>query len=285
MTATCILDAKAGTAESPVWSAEEGALYWIDILAPSLNRLDPKSGGNRAWSLPEAVGAYALTGQGTALLALCSGLAVLDLATGRIERCAQAPYDAASGRFNDGRCDRAGRFWVGSLRDSGPGGAALYRYDERGLVEQVGGIGQANGIAFSPDDSRLYHADTAARTIYAYRYDVATGAIAERRVFARVTAGKPDGAAVDVEGCYWSACHGAGRIRRYRPDGTLDREILLPVSQPTMPAFGGVDLDTLFVTSERHGLDAAQLAKEPLAGGIFCIEAGVRGLPDPLFKS
>jgi sugar lactone lactonase YvrE len=283
----CLLDAKAGTGENPVWSPDEAALYWIDITAPALHRLDPATGANRSWAMPAAIGAFALMGGGRALVALRSGLAVLDLASGTLAPRAAAPYDVASCRFNDGRCDRSGRFWVGTMRESGTGPVGLYRYDRSGLVQQADGIGQANGIAFSPDDQLLYHADTLARTISAYRFDRDHGRLGERRVFVRVAPerGKPDGAAVDAEGCYWSACHGAGMLARYRPDGTLDREILLPVSQPTMMAFGGADLDLLFVTSERHGLDAAQLAREPLAGGIFRIAAGVRGLPEPLFSA
>jgi sugar lactone lactonase YvrE len=282
----CLLDAKAGTGENPVWSPDEGALYWIDITAPALHRLDPATGANRSWSMPAAIGAFALMGGGRALVALRSGLAILDFASGTVVPRAAAPYDEASCRFNDGRCDRSGRFWVGTMRESGTGSVGLYRYDRDGLIQQADGIGQANGIAFSPDDRLLYHADTLARAIYAYPFDRERGRIGERRIFVRVASerGKPDGAAVDAEGCYWSACHGAGRLARYRPDGTLDREILLPVSQPTMMAFGGADLDTLFVTSERHGLDAAALAREPLAGGIFRIAAGVRGLPEPLFS-
>jgi sugar lactone lactonase YvrE len=283
----CLLDAKAGTGENPVWSPDEGALYWIDIRAPALHRLDPATGASRSWTMPDSIGAFALMSGGRALVALRAGLAVLDLATGTLAPCAAAPYDPATCRFNDGHCDRAGRFWVGSMRESGTGPVGLYRYDRSGLVQQADGIGQANGLAFSPDDRLLYHADTLARTIYAYPFDRHRGSIGERRTFVRVAAerGKPDGAAVDEEGCYWSACHGAGRLARYRPDGALDREILLPVSQPTMMAFGGADLDTLFVTSERHGLDAASLAREPLAGGIFRVAAGVRGLPEPAFSA
>jgi L-arabinonolactonase len=280
----CILDAKAATGESPVWALEEGALYWIDIGAPALHRLDPATGATRRWDMPQAIGAFALMRGGRALVALRSGLSVLDLASGRLELRAAPPYDPAQCRFNDGRCDRSGRFWVGALRESGAGTVGLYRFDAGGLVEEAGGIGQANGVAFSPDGRLLYHADTKARTIYAYRFDRAQGGITDRRVFARTERGKPDGAAIDEEGCYWSACHGAGLLARYRPDGTLDREIALPVSQPTMMAFGGARLDQLFVTSERRGLDAAQLAREPLAGGVFRLEPGVRGLPEPMFE-
>jgi sugar lactone lactonase YvrE len=290
----CVLDAKAATGECPVWSVSEQALYWIDIGAPALNRFDPLQGENQSWPLPEAVGAFALMPDRRALLALRGGLDVLDLGTGGRRRCAEAPYDPARSRFNDGRCDRAGRFWGGTLRDAGPAAdAALYRYDGRydgryggrGLVQMVGGLGQANGLAFSPDDRVLYHADTAARTIYAYDFTIEDGSLSGRRVFARLNAdqGKPDGAAVDRDGFYWCACHGGGRLLRFRPDGALDREILLPVSQPTMLAFGGSDLATLYVTSERHGLDAGQLSREPYAGGILALPAGCVGLPEPSF--
>jgi sugar lactone lactonase YvrE len=285
-TIDCALDAKAATGECPVWSPAEQVLYWIDIGAPSLNRLDPATGANSCWILPDAVGAFALMQGGRALVALRTGLHVLDLGSGALERRAEPPYDPANARFNDGRCDRAGRFWIGSLRQSNEAvDAGLYRYDRRGLSREIGGLGQANGLAFSPDDRVLYHADTAARMIYGYDFDISSGGISRRRVFAWLDArhGKPDGAAVDCAGCYWSACHGAGRLVRYRPDGTLDRELMLPVSQPTMMAFGGRDLTTLYVTSERHGLDAAQLAREPLAGGILSIPVDCAGLPEPMF--
>jgi sugar lactone lactonase YvrE len=286
-TIACVLDAKATIGECPVWSAAEQALYWIDICAPSLNRLDPASGATRCWNLPQAIGAFALLPDGSALVALRGGLYLLDLRSGSLARRHGAPYDSRLARFNDGRCDRAGRFWVGSAGDSSAfDDAGLYRYDRRGLVREVGGgLGQANGLAFSPDNRILYHADTSARTIYAYDFDIGTGDIAARRVFARVANGKPDGAAVDRAGCYWSACHGAGRLARYRPDGTLEREIELPVSQPTMMAFGGSDLATLYVTSERSGLDEAQLAREPLAGGILAIALDIVGLPEPMFEN
>jgi sugar lactone lactonase YvrE len=164
---------------------------------------------------------------------------------------------------------------------------ALYRLDaEHRCQRMADDVMVANGLAFSPDDRVLYWSDSRARTIYAFDFDAGSGEIANRRTFARLEPhqGGPDGAAVDAEGCYWSACYRGSRVMRFRPDGTIERKIRLPVSRVTMCAFGGPDLRTLYVTSGRGGLSAAELEREPLAGGIFALEVDVAGLPEPRFK-
>ena len=286
--AVCVLDAKAQTGESPVWVPEEQALYWTDIPGKTLNRFDPATGANRVWPMPEEVGSFALREGGGLIAALRSGFALIDLERGQIERLIDPEADRPENRFNDGRCDRQGRFWAGSMnepRDARSG--ALYRLDSDHRCQRMADdVMVANGLAFSPDDRVMYWSDSRALTIWAFDFDAASGAIANRRIFARLAPhqGGPDGAAVDAEGGYWSACYRGARVMRFRPDGTIERKIRLPVSRVTMCAFGGPDLRTLYITSARGGLSAADLEREPLAGGIFALQVDVAGLPEPRFK-
>lgn len=270
--------------ECPVWSAAEQALWWVDIYAPALQRLDPYTGEVRRWDLPEHVGSFAFCGDGGLLLALRSGLARFDPADGTLTRCAPAPYDIARLRFNDGRCDRTGRFWVGSMAEDGAPDAALYSHARGGgLIEQVAGVRISNGLGFSPDGRTLYHADTPTRRIEAHTLD-SDGTLHGRRTFIELPPGLglPDGAAVDADGCYWIALLHPGAVARFTPAGVLDRLLPIPVNMPTMPAFGGRDLDTLFVTSATIHLDEAGRAAEPLAGSVFALRPGVQGLPETL---
>jgi len=286
--AVCVLDARAQTGESPVWVPEEQALYWTDIPGKTLNRFDPATGANRVWPMPEEVGSFALRERGGLIAALRSGFALIDLERGQIERLIDPEADRPENRFNDGRCDRQGRFWAGSMnepRDARSG--ALYRLDSDHRCQRMADdVMVANGLAFSPDDRVMYWSDSRALTIYAFDFDAASGAIGNRRIFARLEPhqGGPDGAAVDAEGGYWSACYRGARVMRFRPDGTIERKIRLPVSRVTMCAFGGPDLRTLYITSARGGLSAADLEREPLAGGIFALQVDVAGLPEPRFK-
>jgi sugar lactone lactonase YvrE len=238
--------------------------------------------------MPEEVGSFALREQGGLIAALRSGFALIDLERGRIEPLADPEADRPQNRFNDGRCDRQGRFWAGTMnepRDARSG--ALYRLDpDRRWQRMADDVMVANGLAFSPDDRVMYWSDSRALTIWAFDLDAASGEIENRRVFARLEPhqGGPDGAAVDAEGGYWSACYRGSRVMRFRPDGTIERKIRLPVSRVTMCAFGGPDLRTLYITSGCGGMSAAELAREPLAGGIFALAVDVQGLPEPRFK-
>ena len=284
----CVLDAKAQTGESPVWVPEEQALYWTDIPGKTLNRFDPATGDNRVWPMPEQVGSFALREGGGLVAALRSGFALIDPERGRVEPLVDPEADRPDNRFNDGRCDRQGRFWAGSMNEPRAArSGALYRLDpDRRCHRMAGDVMVANGLAFSPDDRLLYWSDSRALTIYAFDFDAASGEIENRRTFARLAPhqGGPDGAAVDAEGGYWSACYRGARVMRFRPDGTIERKIRLPVSRVTMCAFGGPDLRTLYITTARGGLSAAELEREPLAGGIFALEVDVQGLPEPRFK-
>ncbi|GGG31143.1 SMP-30/gluconolactonase/LRE family protein [Chelatococcus composti] len=287
---SCVLDARARLGESPVWSVAEQVLYWVDIKGRTLNRFDPATGANKAMAMPEDIGSVALVEGGGFIAAMRSGLFLVDT-DGRVrERLAANPEDPAVSRFNDGRTDPAGRFLVGTIDEPKAGGQAhLYRFDERGLVPLVGGLLTSNGLAFSPDSTWLYHSDTPAFTIYRQRYDIETGTFSDREEWVRLTPteddrGRPDGAAVDIEGCYWTALYEGGRIQRYSPQGELLAEFPVPARCPTMVAFGGADLKTLFVTSARDGRPDDELAHLPQSGGIFAMRVSVPGLPEPLFR-
>ena len=284
-----VLDAGALIGESPVWSAEERVLYWIDIKAPALYRLDPDSKSQQNWKLPAEIGAYALTSdRNIILVALRSGIFLLDLASGGLQRMAEAPYDPELFRFNEGACDSRGRFWVGMMFDPLHGNAQpaqdghLSCYTSRDGLRRVGDAAELhNGMSWNREEDLFYIAHSNSSTIHAYPFDAETGALGPRGLFAVIEqgAGIPDGSASDAEGGYWCALHGGSALRRYRGDGTLDREIKLPVSQPTMCAFGGPALDILYVTSAAQGLDAEQRKAEPHAGALLALRPGISGLP------
>lgn len=289
MEAELVLDAQAVLAESPLWVAEENALYWADIKAPTLHRWRPNTGLDRSWTLPAQIGAYALDGTGRALVALRTGLHWLDLATGTTDLAAPPPFDPKLIRFNDGACDSRGRFWIGTITEPVDGAAsqaagALYSFTTAGgLLPHAEFSLITNGLAWSPDERDIYVSDSAAATIYRYGFDRDAGSLRGKTVFARLDEppGVPDGAAVDEQGGYWCAVHGGGCLHRYRLDGVLDLVVKLPVSQPTMCCFGGSDLRTIYVTSAKEGLDQAALAKQPGAGGLFRLQAPVAGLRKP----
>jgi sugar lactone lactonase YvrE len=270
--------------EGPVWDVQEQALYWVDIRRPALRRYLPASGDASTWPMPEMVGSLAVRKRGGVLLALRSALAFFDPATGTIERVAAPEAHLAEHRFNDGKCDRQGRFWAGTMHDvtRDPVGT-LYRLDPaRGCVAMEKGIRIPNSLCWSPDGATMYFADSLARTIFAYPFDPATGALGLRRVFATVEAPAiPDGATVDRDGFIWCAHYDGWRIVRFAPDGRIDRTIELPVQRPTSCQFGGPDLGTLYVTTALQKLSPEQLAAQPLAGALLALmEVGASGLPE-----
>jgi sugar lactone lactonase YvrE len=271
--------------EGPVWCPQEQALYWVDIRAPALRRLDHASGAVTSWPMPEPVGCLALRQGGGILVALRSALSVFDPATGAITRLAEAPRHAAHMRFNDGKCDRQGRFWVGTMALDGKGTEGrLYRLDDRGCKVVLEGIAIPNSLCWSPNGRTMYFSDSPQRVIWAFPYDPETGEIGERRVFARTEAPMvADGGTVDAEGYLWSANYHGWRVTRFAPDGSVDRILELPAAQITSCAFGGPDLSTLFVTSATQNLTKAQRTEQPLAGALFAAEMDMRGLPEPRF--
>ncbi|MFM0172828.1 SMP-30/gluconolactonase/LRE family protein [Paraburkholderia sediminicola] len=288
--------APASVGESPVWRAKEQALYWVDIPAQKIVRLRIDSGERSEWLLPEKVACIAFDHRGTVLAGCETGLFAVTLTessangepvrvTGR--KLAAPDFACEDMRFNDGRCDRQGRFWAGTMVQdmaaAKPAGA-LYRFDERGVLSApvVDALITQNGLAWSPDGTTMYLSDShpLRRQIWAFDYNVETGEPRNRRVFADLNhhAGRPDGAAVDADGCYWICANDAGLLLRFTPEGKLDRQIAVPAVKPAMCAFGGRDLDTLFVTSIRPAANASEHD-----GHLFAVRPGVTGLPEPEF--
>ena len=283
---TCVLDAGAELGEGTLWDPPEGVLWWIDIWGSRIHRYDPTSGRDDAWETPESPGCLGLREKGGLVLSMVSGFHFFDPATGRFERIADPEADNPDTRFNDGKPDRQGRFWSGSMFEV-PGRpiefvGALYRLDpDLSLHRMVEGIGCSNGLAWSPDSRTMYFADSHAGLVWTYDFDAVTGDIANRRTFIDMSnsGGIADGATVDAEGCYWLTVPPAAKVCRYDPNGRLMQEVILPTDLPTCCEFGGPDLDILYVTT------AARMRRhQPYAGGLFAVDAGVKGLPTPRFR-
>jgi sugar lactone lactonase YvrE len=278
--------------ECPLWHPEEAALYWIDIPDRAVHRLHPASGIHRQWKMPAEPGAIARCASGGLTVALRNGFARLDTDSGNIVMIAPAPYDTSSTRFNDGRCDAAGRFWVGTMYEPRDRQLGQMFCLERGTVRLAwsGDMTVSNGLAFSPDSHTMYHADTTAHVIRTCEFDLASGRAGAPRLFRQFSldktknyGGRPDGAAVDSEGAYWCAMFEGGRLLRLSPTGEILREISLPLRCPTMLAFGGPDLRTLYITSARHNRSAAELTQWPLSGCVLSLQVEVAGRAEPAY--
>lgn len=283
------------TGESPFWHPGEQALYWVDIPSRCLHRLDPATGASRRWDFESEVSACAPLLGGGLLLAMRDGLWRFDAGRFLLHRVAKPPYNPAEQRFNDGKADAAGRFWVGTLHDARENKATLYCYDRRrgarhAMGVRAAGMANVNGIAWSPDARTLYWADTKAHTLFAADHEPATGELSRRRVFHAFAArppgapietygGRPDGAAVDVEGCYWVAMYEGAQLLRLSPAGEVVGRLSLPVRCPTMPCFGGHDLKTLYITTASDHRPADERASMPLSGCVLCVQLQVAGLP------
>ena len=282
----CVWKAGALLGEGPIWDEQEEAAYWVDIKAPAVHRYTPASGLTATWAMPEPIGCIARRSGGGFVAGFKSGFAFLDLASGHIEKIGDPEPEQPNNRLNDGKCDLKGRFWVGTMDDeeSRPTGW-LYRLDpDRTWHHMDGSYVVTNGPAFSPDGRTIYHTDSFRRIIYAF--DLAPdGTLANKRVFVRLphADGYPDGMTTDSQGFLWVAHWGGWRVTRFTPKGSVDRIIELPVSQVTSCVFGGRDLDVLYITSAWIGLDKKARLEQPLAGGLFEVSAGVRGLPTPRF--
>lgn len=289
----CVLRARALNGECPRWRADDSRLYWVDMRAPALHRLDPSTGRDECWSMPDWIGCYAFEDDGGVVVALRGGLYRFDERSGGLWRLADPPYDQQRFCFNDGGCDPLGRFYVGPLyapktKGDGPTRAPLWRYEPGRWTAVTDPVQISNGLAWSPDGGTLYHADTARKTIWKRPYDLATGQVGAAQVFAVVDLGGPDGgpdgAVVDGDGFYICAVFGASCLLRFDPDGQLERRIALPVRYPTMPAFGGEGLDMLFVTSASFPIPQDQRAARPDDGAIFALEAPTPGLAAHSYK-
>ena len=285
--ASCVVDCKNALGEGALWCPREQVLWWIDISSPTLWRFEPGTDRVEHWPLPKPPGSFALRKDGGFLFAFRNGFATLGEPGGELDWCDLPKLALGDERFNDGKTDRAGRFWTGTLdRKLGAAIGQLYRVEPGLRVTAMDrGFTISNGIGWSPDDRIMYFTDTPSRRIYRYDFDAASGQIANRRVFVEAEPGQggPDGMTVDAEGYVWSAQFDRWHIHRYAPDGSLDRRIRMPVQRPTTCMFGGPDLATLYVTSARMDLAADALAAQPHAGGVFALDPGVRGLPEPRF--
>lgn len=274
--------------EGPMWSAREGALYWIDIVSKRLLRRD-KSGRVATRDLPFAPGALFPRARGGLLLVTKKGLALMDSFEGEMKSVPVPLIDFNVEIFNDGKCDASGRLWIGTrdMHGKAPKGC-LYRIDpDLSMTRHATGFVVSNGMAFSPDGRVLYHVDTGPPpVIYRYDFDQADGTISNRRVFLdyrTIKNARPDGCTVDAEGGLWVAELDVGRIARYTPEGALDRAIDMPIKRPTSVMFGDPNFGTLYITSMRFGLSEQDLASQPLAGALLAVDAGVKGLPEPDF--
>jgi len=284
-----LLDVKAALGECPLWSVSEQVLYFVDIKRGSIHRYDPVKALLDTIQLPEEVGCIGLVGGGGFIAGLRSGLWRLDAQGRLLDKLADNPEDQVISRFNDGGCDPLGRFIVGTIDETRKNATAkLYRYDGAGLECLSTGLLTSNGVAFSPDGRRLYHADTPRYEIYTYDYDPASGKATNRQIFARLDPqkdkGRPDGAAVDIQGCYWVALYEGGRVQRYAPDGKLMAQYSVPAKCPTMVAFGGADMKTVYCTSASIDRPAEELALYPFSGALFSMRSDVAGLARPLFN-
>ena len=285
-----LVDSETLLGECPVWDLKENVLYWIDIDGHKINCYDPSSCNNETRKLPFKAGSLAIRKQGGLLLAMSNGFYNYDFKNEILEsrECDPEP-DRKDNRLNDGRCDPEGRFWVGSMNDlrriQGQYEGNLYCYHPDGeCVSQNLPVGVANGLAFSPDERYMFFADTMRETVWRFDYDKEQGKIRNQQVFLNLKnlSGKPDGACVDADGCYWLAHIYGWKVARYTPKGKLDREIQLPFPKPSMCAFGGSKLDTLYITSISTKDDKSN-GENKYSGGLFAVNPGVSGIPEPNF--
>ena len=274
--------------ESPVWSAAENALFWVDVEGGLVQRWNACDQSLQRWEIGEAVGCIGLRKRGGLVGARRSGFFFLDVASATVEQICDPEAHLPDNRFNDGKVDRRGRFWAGTrnFRNTELAQGALYRLDPDLSVHRMEeGLRCPNGMAWSPDDKRMYLCDTWARRIFVYDFDADDGVPSNRRLFAELPEGEgfPDGLTVDADGCVWNAHYDGWRITRYAPDGTIERVVRLPVQHVTSVTFGGPDLDTLYATSSHLRLGEEERARQPMAGHVFACETGVCGIAEPCF--
>ena len=272
--------------ESPMWDENEGVLWWIDIYKPTLNRFDPERGRNEEIVLNQNIHAIAVRREGGIVGSFERGIGFLDPASASIDTLTD-PIGEVEAKFNDGKCDRDGRFWTGSMSNDWvtPVGC-LFRFDSDGSVRTMdSGFNLSNGMGWSLDNRTMYFTDFGQSTIFAYDYDAATGGIDNRRNFVVIPEdeGRPDGMTVDADGCLWVALWDGWAVARFDPSGKRIEKIPMPVMRPTSCMFGGPELSTMYVTSATMMLTEEQLAEQPLAGALFAVDTGCRGRVEPKF--
>jgi sugar lactone lactonase YvrE len=288
-TPECVWDAHALLGEGPLWSVREQALYWVDILGHRLHRYSPTE-GRRTWEFEQEVSAVAERAETSELIITQRhAFAAFNPETGALRHLVRVEDDLPGNRFNDGKCDRLGRFWAGTMDfDCRSATGSLYRLAPDLSIERIDSeYIVTNGPAWSGDHSMLFHNDSVNGRVYAFDFDAESGKVANKRVFLQFSAeeGSPDGMTTDAEGGLWIAHWGAGKVTRHdTATGKVLRTIELPCSQVTSCAFGGADLRTLFITTAANGLTQEQREREPLAGGLFAIDLDIAGLPAHAFR-
>ena len=282
-----VLDARADLGEAPSWDSDARLLVWVDITKGLVHRFDPGTERDEVFEVGQPVGAAVPTSSGKVALAANSGFLLLDPATGEIDPIVELEDPQPGTGMNDGKCDPVGRFWAGTKDvEGGRALGSLYRLDaDHRLTKVLTDVTTSNGLGWSPDQRTMYYIDSPTYRIDAFDYDVTSGAVSNRRLRVEIPRswGLPDGMTVDEEGFLWVAFWGGSAVRRLAPDGRVDAIVHFPVTQVTSCAFGGLDLSDLFVTSARSGLTDAALSQQPLAGGLFRVRPGARGLPPPPF--
>ncbi len=292
LTVELVLDAHARVGEGPVWDDASGTLVWVDIMSHAVHRYDPATGQNRSLDVGQPVGAAVLRRDGNGLvLALRDGFGMLDEGSGQVRMLASVEADVPTNRMNDGKCDPTGRFWAGTMAfnptPDAPAGA-LYRLNPDLTVSRMlDGVILSNGLGWSPDGGRMYYVDSMTQGMDVFDFEPQAGSLANRQRLITIgpDEGLPDGMTVDAEGGLWLALHGSGSIRRYTPDGKLDRVVRVPPTMVTCCAFGGPDLSDLYITTMSLGLSEAARRAQPLAGALFRCRPGVRGLPASRFAA
>jgi len=276
-------DAGATLGEGPVWDEEQQRLLWVDILPGLVHRFDPVTGSDVVFGVGKPVGSASLRRGGGLVLAVEDGFALLDPGWQRLDQVAVIEHPGPPARFNEGKCDPAGRFLAGTMAyDQTAGAGSVYRLDPGlAVTKLLDGVTISNGLAWSADGATMYYIDTPTQGVDAFHYDIETGRLANRRrvVDIPAAAGMPDGMTIDADGCLWVALYGGSAVHRYAPDGRLDATVSFPATNITCPVFGAREFDRLYVTSARDGLDERQLAAQPHAGAVFAVDVGARGLP------
>jgi sugar lactone lactonase YvrE len=287
--ATLVLDAKTMLGEGSIWQPKENKLYWIDIEGKTLHIYDPRSKEDKVFPVGARIGTVVPAGNGSALLALQNGIYQIDTKTGKLTFLTNPLPDTVNLRFNDGKCDPSGRFWVGTLAlDSRRRGAVLYRFDrDKNIHLMLDSVSISNGIVWTADKKTMYYNDTPTLTIQAFDYDDKTGAISNRRVVVKIPkgVGAPDGMTIDSENNLWVALWGGGMVGKFNPlTGELMQKVKVPAPNVSSCAFGGKNLETLYITTARAWVKEDKLKEFPLSGGLFSVKPGVHGVPAEFYK-
>lgn len=285
MQANTVIHCHNELGEGPLWHPIQKRLYWLDILKKKVQCLDPETGNVQEFQPDQMITALGLRDEDTFIAACKEGLGIWNKRSNAFQLLQSPEEGKPNARFNDGKVDRGGRFWAGTMTTT-DASSTLYRLGaDHQVTPMVPKVTISNGLGWSPDDRYMYYADTLRYTIYRYDFDVQTGAISNKCEFVRLSGqdGAPDGLTVDAQGVVWVALWGGWRVERYSPEGIRLEQVRLPVAQPSSVAFGGADMDTLYITSAREGLSQEALCEQPEAGNLFACQPGVVGLPEPFY--